>query len=99
MGELDMDQTVQAVDHEGQMHTIPLRDVRWRPSAYGVIINEARDAILLSPQWDGYDFPGGGVEIGESFTEGLVREVREETGFVVRPGERIGMYESFYYPR
>lgn len=30
--------------------------------------------------WPGVTFPGGHVEPGESFTESVIREVREETG-------------------
>lgn len=36
-----------------------------------------------NPDWPGLTFPGGHVEPGESFTESVVREVREETGLTV----------------
>ena len=34
--------------------------------------------------WTGLCFPGGHVEDGESYTECVIREVREETGLVIR---------------
>ena len=34
--------------------------------------------------WPGISFPGGHVESGESFTESVIREVREETGLTIR---------------
>lgn len=37
----------------------------------------------LKPDWPGICFPGGHVEPGESFTESVIREVREETGLTV----------------
>ena len=36
-----------------------------------------------NPDWPGLTFPGGHVEPGESFTESVVREVREETGLTM----------------
>lgn len=37
----------------------------------------------LNPDWPGVTFPGGHVEPGESFTNSVIREVREETGLTV----------------
>lgn len=34
----------------------------------------------VDPDWSSYTFPGGHVEKGESFTDAVIREVREETG-------------------
>lgn len=37
----------------------------------------------VDPDWSGYTFPGGHVEAGESFTDAVIREVREETGLTI----------------
>jgi 8-oxo-dGTP diphosphatase len=34
-------------------------------------------------------FPGGGIEVGETEAEALVREFREELGAEIRPGRRV----------
>jgi len=38
--------------------------------------------------------PGGVLELGESITDGLVREVHEETGLRVQPTELSGVYKN-----
>ena len=37
----------------------------------------------IDPSWPGIAFPGGHVEIGESFVDAVTREVLEETGLTV----------------
>jgi 8-oxo-dGTP diphosphatase len=71
--------------------------LRFRPSVYGLLIKE--DKVLLLPQWDGYDFPGGGIEINESIEEALLREYWEETGLEVKMGEVLAANSSFFAPR
>jgi len=69
---------------------------RFRPSVYGILIED--DKILLSKQWDGYDFPGGGVEIYETLEEALVREFFEETGLKVKVLAPVYQKTSFFNP-
>ncbi|MDE1761602.1 MAG: NUDIX hydrolase [Candidatus Micrarchaeota archaeon] len=38
-------------------------------------------------------FPGGGIEYGERSEEALVREIREETGLVIKPTRLITVFE------
>ena len=41
--------------------------------------------------WSGITFPGGHVEAGESFTEAVIREVKEETGLRITSPQMCGM--------
>ena len=66
----------------------PLDFPRIRVAA--IIVQEGR-VLLVQHAKDGRQYwmlPGGGVDFGESLTEALVRELREETGVEIRP-ERL----------
>ncbi|MBP3649609.1 MAG: 8-oxo-dGTP diphosphatase [Clostridia bacterium] len=45
----------------------------------------------VDPDWSGYTFPGGHVEKGESFTDAVIREVREETGLTIEAPRLCGI--------
>lgn len=66
-----------------------------RPSVAAIIMN-AEGYVLLQRRSDNglWGLPGGSVEIGESITEAIVREVREETGLAVEVERLIGVYSD-----
>lgn len=66
-----------------------------RPSVAAAIF-DARGRVLLQQRSDGgqWGLPGGSLEIGESVTEGVIREVREETGLTVTVRRLIGVYSE-----
>ena len=45
----------------------------------------------LDPKWPGITFPGGHIEVGESFVRSTMREVKEETGLDVSDLRLCGM--------
>lgn len=45
----------------------------------------------VDPEWSGVTFPGGHVELGESFTQSVIREVYEETGLTISHPEICGI--------
>lgn len=81
-------------DIRGGRHEVAVADLAFRPSVYGVAIRDGK--VLLVPQWDGYDFPGGGVDLGETLDEAFRREVFEETGLTVERGEILACESDFF---
>jgi ADP-ribose pyrophosphatase YjhB (NUDIX family) len=71
------------------------RAIGVRPSVSAVIFDRRR-RLLLQQRSDGgqWGLPGGSVEIGESVTEAVRREVNEETGLLVTARRLIGVYSD-----
>ncbi|HIP49912.1 MAG TPA: NUDIX domain-containing protein [Candidatus Pacebacteria bacterium] len=81
-------------DINGDTGEVDVDKLYFRPSVYGVLIEDSK--ILLSKQWDGYDFPGGGIDIHETIEEGLMREFWEETGLKIKSGKVVACETSFF---
>jgi 8-oxo-dGTP diphosphatase len=86
---------ITTTNKDGGVHEVAISELVWRPAVYAIIIQDWK--ILMSPQWgDGYDLPGGGVDIEELTTDALLREVKEETGLDVKIDEFVTARESFF---
>lgn len=84
----------------GEETLVDINDLTMSVNLYAVVVKNGK--ILISPQWkeNGYDFPGGHLELGEDHIDGLIREVKEETGFIVKPTKVIDIFTSFFmHPR
>lgn len=62
----------------------PNGSVGKRPSVRGIILRDGKIAMMHSKKYDYYKLPGGGIEPEETMEETLIREVREESGLVVK---------------
>ncbi len=56
-----------------------------RPSVRGIIMKNGKILMIHSLKYDYYKLPGGGIEEGESYEEALIREVKEESGYFLKP--------------
>jgi 8-oxo-dGTP pyrophosphatase MutT (NUDIX family) len=68
------------------------------PAVSAVVLDE-EERVLLHRRTDSdlWALPGGGIEVGESVIEALVREVKEETGLDVVVDTLVGIYSDPRY--
>ena len=66
----------------------------------GAVVVEAGRVLLIrrgrEPLKGHWSLPGGLLELGESLTEGVIREVREETGLTVEPVELVELLDRIH---
>lgn len=77
-----MDKVI-TTDYYGNKHEANPDDMMTSIHVYGIAIEG--DKVLISPQFDGYDWLGGTFKIGEDTIQTLKREFKEETGLDVEP--------------
>lgn len=64
-------------------------------SVAAAILDDAGRFLVISRADNGrWEPPGGILELNESITDGLIREVHEETGLQVRPLALSGVYKN-----
>lgn len=67
-----------------------------RIAARGVILRGSEILLLYTSRYNDYSLPGGGVDPHETVTEGLIRELEEETGARnISLEEELGVYEEY----
>lgn len=63
--------------------------------ATGGFLEDGHGNILLVKTRDGgWVYPGGQVEVGENLIDGLIREIKEESGIDVSVGSLVGVYSN-----
>ncbi|HEY8449924.1 MAG TPA: NUDIX domain-containing protein [Bacillota bacterium] len=81
--------------HGGIKH-FPAGEVRFRPAAYGLALEDGRVLLVRSVFTGQLELPGGAVEPWETIPEGLCREFREETGVEPEPLRFLRFTENYF---
>lgn len=55
-----------------------------REAVRAIIVKDGKVALIKSLKENHYKFPGGGIELGESHIDTLIRETKEETGLIIK---------------
>ncbi len=59
-------------------------------AAGGVVVRDGSVLLVHRPEYDDWSFPKGKLEDGETWEQGALREVEEETGLRCELGEEVG---------
>ena len=71
----------------------------YRTAVKGIILRGRTLLMVHSPKIGDYDFPGGGLQAGETHAQGLYREILEECGMsVAQMGSEIGVVIEYDVP-
>lgn len=64
-------------------------------AAGGFVENSKGEILLVKIRRDGaWVFPGGQVEVGENVIDGVVREIKEESGIDVEVSHLVGVFSN-----
>src|SRR5207248_2824147 len=66
----------------------------FRIAVSALIFDRERVLLALRRDIDWWNLPGGGMEVGETVDEALLREVAEETGLEVEIEQLVGVYSK-----
>lgn len=67
-----------------------------REACRAIIVKDNNILISYETNTDQLMIPGGGIELGETHEQCLIREVEEETGFIVELKDKVLLINEYY---
>lgn len=86
--------TVQGTDIAGNKIEMDTKELAFRPAVYGIVFKN--NEVLMCNQNFGYTLPGGGIDLGETLEEALIREIKEETGYSIKKKDVVEVNTEFF---
>lgn len=91
---------IKITDRTGKEWQFEESQAVYRKSNYGLVVYKNQVLLIKDARTNKWEVPGGGVDEGETDEEGLIREMKEETGLdadlsVMKLIERV---EGYYKP-
>ncbi|QMS85755.1 NUDIX hydrolase [Candidatus Xianfuyuplasma coldseepsis] len=81
---------------DGNLESQDIVNNTMRIGCRAVVLHDSKILTVYDEKWDITSLPGGGLEPGETITECVIREVKEETGVIVtNPVEMVRVIEHF----
>jgi 8-oxo-dGTP diphosphatase len=63
-------------------------------SAAAIVLNDKNELLLIKGPRRGWEMPGGQVEEGESLTDAVIRETKEESGIDIEVIKFCGIFQN-----
>jgi len=92
-----MTHKVTCASFNNQKHVFDSKDLTFRQSVYGIIIDNNKVLLNKHIKYPKYQLPGGGIEIHEDIKAALHREIMEETGIKVKIQKFLTFKEGFFF--
>jgi 8-oxo-dGTP pyrophosphatase MutT (NUDIX family) len=88
---------ITATSINGDIVKVPKSKFRTRVSGYAVVIHEGKILLVNTKSSGKLFFPGGEINLCEKMSDGIKRELWEETGIKIEIGDLITHKETFFY--
>jgi ADP-ribose pyrophosphatase YjhB (NUDIX family) len=82
--------------HHPEIETLENKSIFTRLSTRSIATHGNEILLLYTERYEDYSLPGGGLDLGEDKVDGMIRELREETGAQnIKNINSFGIYEEF----
>ena len=82
--------------YHSEVKTLENKSIFTRLATRSIAIQGENILLLYTERYEDYSLPGGGLDLGEDKTDGMMRELREETGAQgIKNIKPFGIYEEY----